>query len=185
MSISQEVAMLRNAVLSLAVLVALPAAAHALPPDQIVTYSFREVPSDPLSDVLITMELHIAAQSLSGDDVTWEITELHFVETASGDSWTESAPNVGDWVVTHTDPANPTATDFTDPPVLNGTAPGDHLGNADLDYKLAPGTCDATCQSLYGGSVISVAYKFAEGTRTIAEEEEEEPVEVDDIDDPS
>ncbi len=177
--------MLRNAVFSLAVLVALPAAAHALPPDQIVTYSFREVPSDPLSDVLITMELHIAAQSQSGDDVTWKITELHFVETASGDSWTESAPNVSGWVVTHADPANLTATDFTDPPLLKGTAPADEVAGADLDYKFAPGTCDATCQSLYGRSVIGVAYKFAEGTRTIAEEEEEEPAEVDDEEDPT
>ncbi len=178
--------MLRNAIFSLAVLVAMPAAAHAeaLLPDQIVTYSFREVPSDPLSGVLIRMDLHIAAQSQSGDDVTWKITELHFVETASGDSWTESAPNVSDWVVTHADPAKPTATDFTDPPVLKGTAPPDQVGNADLNYELAPGTCDATCQSLYGGSVIGVAYKFAEGTRTIAEEEEEEPAETDFEEDP-
>ncbi len=171
--------MLRNAVFSLAVLVALPAAAHALPPDQIVTYSFREVPSHALSDVLITMELHIAAQSQSGDDVTWKITELHFVETASGDSWTESAPDVGDWVMTHADPAKLTATDFTEPPTLSGSASPDKVGNADLDYKLAPGTCDATCQSRYGGSVIGVAYKFAEGTRTIAEEDEDEPAETD------
>lgn len=177
--------MLRNAVLSFVLLVALPSAAHALPPDQIVTYSFREVPSDPLSVVLIRMELHLAAQDQSGGDVTWKITELHFVETVSGKSWTESAPNLSDWVVTHADPANLTATDFTDPPVLNGTAPADQNDSAELDYKLAPGTCDATCQSLYGGSVISVAYKFVEGTRTIAEEEEEEPVEVDDVDDPS
>ncbi len=171
--------MFREAVFSLAVLVTLPATAHALPPDQIVTYSFREVPSDALSDVLITMQLHIAAQSRSGDDVTWKITELHFVETASGDSWTESAPDVGAWVMTHADPAKLTATDFTDPPLLKGTAPADEVAGADLDYKFAPGTCDATCQSRYGGSVIGVAYKFAEGTRTIAEEEEEEPAETD------
>ena len=130
--------MLRNAVLSLAVLVALPAGVHALPPDQIVTYSFREVPSDALSDVLITMELHVTAQSQSGDDVTWKITELHFLKTASGDSWMESAPDVGDWVVTHADPAKVTSTDFTDPPVLKGTAPAEQVGSADLDYKFAP-----------------------------------------------
>ncbi len=177
--------MFRNASCSLAVLVALPAAVHALPPDQIVTYSFREVPSDPLSDVLIRMKLHIAAQSQSGDDVTWKITELHFVETASGDSWTESAPDVGDWVLTHADPANLTATDFTDPPTLSGSASPDQVDSADLDYKFAPGTCDATCRSRYDRNVISVAYKFAEGTRTIAEEEEEEPVEVDDEEDPT
>ncbi len=177
--------MFRNAVFSLAVLVALPAAAHALPPDQIVTYSFREVPSDPLSKVLITMKLHIAAQSQSGDDVTWEITELHFVETASGDSWTESAPDAGDWIVTHADPAKPTATDFGNPPVLKGTAPADQGGSADLDYEFAPGTCDATRQSRYGGSVIGVAYNFAESTRTIAAEEEEEPAETDLEEDPT
>ncbi len=185
MSISQEIAMLRNAVLSLATLVALPAAAHALPPDQIVTYSFREVPSDPLSDVLITMELHIAAQSQSGDDVTWKITELHFVETANGDSWTESAPNVSDWVVTHADPAKPTATDFSDPPTLSGSTSPDQGGNADLDYKFAPGTCDTTYQSMYGGLVIAGKYSFVTGETIIAEEDEDEPVEVDDIDDPS
>ncbi len=171
--------MLRNAVFSLAVLVALPAAAHALPPDQIVTYSFREVPSDPLSDVLITLELHLAALDQSGDDVTWKITELHFVETASGDSWTEFSPDLSDWIVPHADPANLIASDFTNPPALSGTALADLVGYADLDYKVAPGTCDATCQSRYGGSVIGVAYKFAEGTRTIAEEEEEEPAETD------
>lgn len=185
MSISQEVAMLRNAVLSLAVLVALPAAAHALPPDQIVTYSFREVPSDPLSDVLITMELHIAAQALSGDDVTWKITELHFVETASGDSWTESAPDVGDWIVTHADPANPAATDFTDPPVLNGTAPADQLGNDDLDYSTVPGGCDSIESQSFGGRVSCGKCSFLAGSRTIAEEEEDELEEIDLEDDPS
>ncbi len=177
--------MLRNPVLSLAVLVALPATAHALPPDQIVTYSFREVPSDPLSNLLITMELHIAAQSQSGDDVTWKITELHFVETASGDSWTESAPNVSNWVVTHADPAKPTATDFGDPPVLNGAAPADRVDSADLDYTFAPDTCDATCQSMYGGRVIATKYRFAAGATVIAEEDEDEPAETEIVDDPS
>ncbi len=177
--------MLRNAVLSLAALVGLPAAAHALPPDQIVTYSFREVPSDPLSDVLVTMELHIAAQSQSGNAVTWKITELHFVETASGNSWTESAPDVDDWILPHASPTRLVATDFTDPPTLSGSASADQVGDADLNYELAPSTCDATCQSLYRGSVIGVAYTFADGTRTIAEEVEEEPAETDLEEDPT
>ena len=177
--------MLRNAVLSLAVLVALPSAAQALPPDQIVTYSFREVPSDPLSVVLIRMELHLAALDQSGGDVTWEITELHLVETASGKSWTESAPNLSDWVVTHADPANLAATDFTDPPALNGIAPADLVDSAELEYTFAPGTCDETCQSFFGGGVIAVAYIFLDGTRPIAKEEEEGPVEVDDEEDPT
>ncbi len=179
--------MMRSSVQALLVLAAVAvcgSSAWALPPDQIVTYSFRETPSDPQSDVLITMELYVSARSQSGDDITWKITELHFVETASGDSWTKSAPNLSDWVVTHADPNNPAASDFTDPPAMTGTAAADQVINDDLDYDLTLGTCDTTCQSMYGGRVIAAEYSFVAGTTVIAEEEEEEPVEVDDEEDP-
>ena len=174
--------MMRSSVQALLVLVAVTvcsSSAWALPPDQIVTYSFRETPSDPQSDVLIRMELYFSAQSQSGDDITWRIISARFREpTSSGENvWTEDSPSPSSWIVTHADPDIPTAIDFTDPPAMTGTATAESLTNDDLDYDLTPGTCDATCQSMYGGQVIAAIYRFAAGTTVIAEEEEEEPAE--------
>ncbi len=181
--------MMRSSVHALLVLAAVSvcgSSAWALPPDQIVTYSFRETPSDPQSDVLITLELYVSAQSQSGDDITWKINSARFREpTTSGqNTWTEDSPSPSSWIVTHADPENPTATDFTDPPAMTGTAAADQVTNDDLDYDFTLGTCDATCQSMYGGRVIAAEYSFVAGTTVIAEEEEEEPVEVDDEEDP-
>ena len=49
-----------------------------LPGSKIVTYKARETPSNKSSSVLMNHRLHIAAQSQSGDDITWKINKLTF-----------------------------------------------------------------------------------------------------------
>lgn len=158
--------------------------ALALPPDQVVTYSFRQDPSDETSTVLLYMEWYISAVSGSGAQVTWSIDEFHFRQPdgATVNTWTESAPGLADWTVTHADPDNPVAADFVDPPGASGQAATNESQDP-LDYDATPGTCDSQCQAKYGGDVMASAYSFVAGTLTIAEEEEEEPVEIEDEDD--
>lgn len=178
--------MYRTPATLLAAMILFPAAASALPPDHIVTYSFRETPSDSLSNTLIVAKLHIAARSQNGDDVTWKINELEFVEIASGDRWTQPYPSLPDWVVTHADPDNPVPTDFVSPPALSGTAAARMIEGDDLDYDVVPGTCDTLCESLFDGRVIAAKYRFATANKVIAEEkDDDEPAETDFEEDPS
>ena len=178
--------MYRTPATLLAAMILCPAAASALPPDHTVTYSFRETPSDSLSNTLIVAKLHIAAQSQNGDDVTWKINELEFVEIASGDRWTQAYPSLPAWVVTHADPVNPVPADFVSPPAFSGTAAPEAVSGDDLDYDVVPGTCDSACQSLFDGRVIAAKYRFATAIRVIAEEkDDDEPAETDFEHDPS
>ncbi len=49
-----------------------------LPSNKIVTYKARETPSNESNSVLMNHRLHIAAQSQSGDDITWKINKMTF-----------------------------------------------------------------------------------------------------------
>jgi hypothetical protein len=157
--------------------------ALALPPDQIVTFSFRETPSDPQSGVLIKARMHIEAKSQNGNKISWQINKLTFAEHGGGD-WTEDSPGLGNWVVNHADPADPVARDFDSPPSMTGTATEDSGGD-DLSYDFIPGTCDATEAQMYSGDVVCSEYSFVAGTTTIAEEDPDEPEEIDSENDPS
>lgn len=157
--------------------------ALALPPDQIVTYNFRVTPSDPQSSVLIKARLHIEAKSQNGSKLSWQINKLTFVEHGGGD-WTEDSPGLGSWVVSHADPDDPVAADFTNPPGMSGTATEDSGGD-DLAYDFIPGTCDVTAGQMYGGDVVCTEYSYVAGTTTIAEEDSDEPEETVLEDDPS
>ena len=154
-----------------------------LPSNQIVTYKSRETPSSETSTVLIERRLFIAAQSQSGNDITWKINKLKFHQPGGGD-WINNSPGLGSWVVTHTDPDNPVASDFKSPPSMNGTvAPDDYSGD-DLTYATTAGTCDFSESQMFGGAVSCNAYAFSEDSTTIAEETEDEPEETEIVDDP-
>ena len=156
----------------------------ALPSNKIVTYKARETPSDPNSEVLIEHKLHIAAQTQDGDNVTWKINKLTFIQL-KGASWTKNWPGLEEWVVTHVDPEDPAAGDFTNPPALSGTAT-EHPGTTDdLNYAFNPGSCSGSDGQMYGGAVVCTEYSYVAGAETIAEEDEDEPTEIESEDDPS
>ena len=154
-----------------------------LPSDKIVTYKARETPSNESSDVLMEHKLFIAAQSQNGNDNTWKINKLKF-HAPGGDNWTKANPGLSDWVVTHADPDNPVASDFTSPPNMNGTADNEEVSETDLDYTFTLGTCSGSEGSMYGGDVTCAEYLYKKGSDTIAEEEEDEPEEIEFEDDP-
>lgn len=146
--------------------------------DFIVTYKIREDPDDAQSDVLLKHRLHITQVGSSmGSNVTWSIDKLTFIQPG-GDSWTDDKPGLSNWVVTHADPQNPVAGDFTSPPAMSGGA-GMDGGGAKLTYDFTPGSCGATERAMYGGDVVCAQYEYVAGTTTIAEEDEDEPAETD------
>ena len=151
--------------------------------DHIVTYRLRETPSDESSDVLIDHRLHITEQSRSGDDITWSIDKLTFRQTG-GDKWTNDSPGLSDWVVTHADPDNPVASEFTSPPNMSGTADNEVVSGDDLTYSLTLGSCTFSEKTMYGGDVACSAYSYVAGSETLAEEDEDEPEEIDSANDP-
>ena len=151
--------------------------------DKIVTYKARETPSDANSDVLLNHKLHIAEQSRSGNDITWKINTLKFNAPAGG-NWTDDSPSPSSWVVTHADPDNPVASDFTSPPNMSGTADADSAGGEDLTYSFTLGSCTVSEGQMYGGDVTCAAYRYATTSETITEEDEDEPTEIDSEDDP-
>ena len=155
-----------------------------LPGNKIVTYKARETPSNESSSVLMNHRLHIAAQSQSGDDITWKINKLTFNAPAGG-NWTDNSPGLAPWVVTHADPDNPVASDFTNPPNFGGTAANDGISGDDLDYARTLGSCSGSEGQMYGGDVTCASYSDKAGTTTIAEEDEDEPEEIVSEDDPS
>ena len=151
--------------------------------DHIVTFKLRETPSNEGSDVLIDHRLHISEQSRNGNDITWAINKLTFRKTG-GDKWTKDSPGLNDWVVTHADPDNPVASDFTSPPNMNGTADNDVVSGDDLTYSFTLGSCTLQEKTMYGGDVTCAEYSYVAGSETIAEEDEDEPAETDFVNDP-
>ncbi len=172
-----------QALLIVAAVTVCGSSAWALPPDQIVTYKARRTPSDPNSSVLIEHRLHIAAQSQDGDDITWKFNKLAFSQPG-GDNWTDASPGLSNWVVTHADPDNPVASDFTSPPNFSGTAANDGISGDDLDYAYTLGSCMVPEAQMFSGDVTCAAYSYVSGTTTIAEEDEDEPEEIESEDDP-
>ena len=154
-----------------------------LPGNKIVTYKSRETPSSESSTVLIERRLFIAAQSQSGDDITWKINKLKFHQPGGGD-WINNSPGLGSWVVTHADPDSPVASDFKNPLSMSGTATPDGFNGDDLTYSTTAGTCDLSESTMFGGDVSCNEYSFSEGSTTIAEEDEDEPEEIDSVEDP-
>ncbi len=152
-----------------------------LPSNKIVTYKARKTPSDANSDVLMEHRLFIAAESQDGDDITWKINKLKFRQPG-GDNWTDADPGLGAWVVTHANPNTPVASDFTSPPNMSGTADNDEVSGDDLTYSRTPGSCTIPEKEMYGGDVACAAYSYV-ATETIAEEDEDEPEEIEDVDD--
>ena len=152
--------------------------------DHIVTYKLRETPSNESSSVLIDHRLHITEQSRSGDDITWSIDKLTFRQTG-GAKWHKDDPGLSDWVVTHADPNNPVASEFTSPPNMSGTADNDTVTGDDLLYTFTLGSCTLQEKSMYGGDVTCAEYSYVAGSETIAEEDEDEPAETEFEGDPS
>ena len=144
--------------------------------DHIVTFKLRETPSNESSSVLIDHRLHITEQSRSGNDITWAINMLTFRQTG-GDKWTNDSPGLDDWVVTHADPDNPVASEFTSPPNMSGTADNDVQSGDDLTYSFTLGSCTLSEKAMYSGNVTCPAYSYAAGGEKIAEEDDDEPAE--------
>ncbi|MCG8406726.1 MAG: hypothetical protein MI923_16140 [Phycisphaerales bacterium] len=110
--------------------------ALALPTDRTIIYEIHETPSDPKTTVAWTVELELkAADSTSADDIGWEIQVIRITDEGAQAEWCEVNPyeNGGDnlWWLSHADGNNPTVEEFTEPPLIQGTATN---ATNDLDY---------------------------------------------------
>ena len=162
----------------------------ALPADIDVVYYLRETPSNPESDILYRIGFELTAVSQDGDFVAWKIAELTIIElgvTALDDRvWVEVEPDLsayeGVWWVEHANPEKPVVAEFADVPYFDGLATAEDPNDADMEYELKAGYCDASCQAMYDGSVTAMNYRLRlEGEDDPeAEEEDFEPIEIED-----
>ena len=163
------------------------AVAVAEPPaDQILTYSIREDPQDEASDVIWRVEIKLEPASIDGHSVGWETTQVVIEKIGSNgaalNTWTDTASAFGTanglWWVEHTDPEKPALSEFDMLPSTEGTADAEDPNAPGLDYALEGGTCNSSCQQMYGGTGVALTYTLTtEGEEEPEEEEEDEPVE--------
>ncbi len=120
-------------------ILASPGAVRGVTPDQIVSFIFHETPTDPNSDVIFTVELSLSAAETEGNSVGWEITQARLVEPLEGEGetvWVDAEPNVntadGLWWIEHSDPESPQASEFVEPPLIDGQA--EDPDGVDLNY---------------------------------------------------
>lgn len=159
--------------------------ASALPADRTISYKIHETPSDPQTAVEWIVELELkAVDSKGADDIGWEIQVIRIKDEAQTIEWSQVNPysNGGDnlWWLSHADGNNPTVDEFTEPPLIQGTAAN---ATSDLDYDFEgavytppapPGQPPFTVTS-------SLCYRFhIVGEPSPEEDEEDEPAETDD-----
>lgn len=108
-----------------------------------VEYLLHEVPCDPESPVVFSITLKLTPEAASGDRVGWHVAGILFQQIdADGEvarEWYASEATVhttdGLWWQTHADVENPTLTEFTLPPLVEGVAPGVLTDQPSLRYS--------------------------------------------------
>lgn len=160
------------------------------PAKQDVVYKIHDDPSDPNSDVVLTIGLTLVPTARDGNSIGWEIGQIRFRELSRDGSpdatWIESNAVIptsdGRWWINHADPANPQLAEFAQPPHLWGTAMADDPNQNNLDYDFqGTGPMGLTPWEPTGWLDYELA---VEGESQPLDEGEDEPVEIDDEGDP-
>lgn len=114
-----------------------------LPPDQTIYYNFRDVPTDPDSDVILIVVLDLQAADSDGDSIGWKITTAEFRKPTGARAysiWTDNAPFVdspdGLWWVEHANHEKLKRSEFVMSPWLVGTAAAEDPSTPGLQYDL-------------------------------------------------
>ncbi|MCG8406774.1 MAG: hypothetical protein MI923_16380 [Phycisphaerales bacterium] len=169
-----------------ALILVLPSTGLGLPADRTIIYEIHETPSDPQTAVDWTVELDLkAADSKGADDIGWEIQEIRITdEGTQAVEWCEVNPysNGSDnlWWLSHDDSNNPTVDEFTEPPLMQGTATN---VSTDLDYDFEGTlyTPPAPPQQPPYPVTSSLCYRFhIVGEQDPEADEQDEPAETDD-----
>ncbi len=113
--------------------------------DKIVSYSIRETPTDPSSAVIYRIDLELMEWYLAPEYVDYKVLKATITEFDSiGNeiaSWSISNPVVdtsnGLW---HVASANPSDSDYLEPPPISGVADAMTQGDDDLDFSLVGNT---------------------------------------------
>lgn len=112
----------------------------AAPPDQMISYTRHEDPSDPTSPVTHCIKLDLKYVSMNGNDVTWDVSEVLIERCSTQTKWSDPAPNVdtlnGYWVISHADGNDPQVSEFTEPPLIDGTADPEKPSDDDMVFEI-------------------------------------------------
>lgn len=96
-----------------------------------LSYTIREDPSDPGSDVIFKVIMEMSAVDQDGNWIGWQVDTLYFVEPSQsgGDDevWKTDIYDIdsadGLWWVEHEKPNDPSIKEFDMPPEISGEAP--------------------------------------------------------------
>lgn len=141
-------------------------AAHAfadLPVGRTVSYDIHATPSNPNSFVQFKYDIHITPKSQSGNSIAWGVDSVTIREYNSAaqllGTWIDGAPVVhtadGRWWVTHSDPENPTLSEFIVTPKIDGNGASGSFPVTTMDYS-SEGTSQS--QSVYNPGGINTIY---------------------------
>lgn len=170
---------------------ALPTTSLAKANHQKVVLRLYENPSDPLSDVLFTLRLELTEKDLHGNSIGWEVLSVNIRQHAKNGQperkWSEFSPVVdtsdGLWWTEHADVNAPVLSEFSEPPLIWGTAAADDPNDADLDYNLKGGIYVPPGGTSHFPTTAALNYNMTEiGAQQSMAEGEEEPAELDDND---
>ena len=97
--------------------------------DMIIRYDFHDKPSDPGSDVVLSIVVTLQEFEQTGNKIGWSaaLLEIRQPQKAGDDLiWSKTLPFVGTadglWWITHADQANPVLEEFAVMPFMSGVA---------------------------------------------------------------
>ena len=163
------------------------------PVTQDVFYKIHDDPDDPNSTVTFTIMLCLKKAETDGNSIGWDITGIRFRQPGEIGSasavWIDSDPNVptgdGLWWVEHADPDDPQLGEFDLPPHLVGTAMAADPDDDDLEYDFEGVSYTPPAGGAPWDNTAGLNYGFTiEGESGGPGSSTDEPVEVEDDDDP-
>jgi len=117
---------------------------QAIPVSQELRYNIYADPSDPQSDIVLTIDLSLIAVDSNPTAIAWHIKVVTLVRpdlNGSGATvWADLSPSVdtsdGLWWIKHADLENPKVAEFVLPPLVAGRAVEQYSTNPGLvDYQ--------------------------------------------------
>lgn len=154
-----------------------------------VTYQKRQDPLDPNSPIQLRFKVALESNTVDGNARAWTATSVYIERLDSdgqvSESWIDADPQIdtvsGAWTVSHADPSDPQATEFSESPPIVGfaTAVTGNVGTIAYAFQASELESSPAPEPPPGGGVAAMTFELqAVGQSGSLEDGEDEPVEV-------